>query len=85
MRQNEKRRLRNRAHHSRMKTFVKKVVQAIEAQDVEGARTALQAAVPEIDRAASRGALKKKTASRQISRLSRAIHKLSVSADQHAN
>jgi small subunit ribosomal protein S20 len=80
-RQNAKRNERNRARRSRMKTYVKKVVAAVEAKDAAAAKTALQEATPEIARAASKGALKKKTASRKISRLAKAVHKLAASTN----
>ena len=79
-RQSEKRRERNRARKSRMKTYVKKVQTALEAKDPTQAKTALHEAIPEIARAATKGAIKKKTASRKISRLARALHKLTTGA-----
>jgi small subunit ribosomal protein S20 len=80
-RQNIKRNERNRARRSRMKTYVKKVVSAVEDKDLAAAKAAFQEAAPEIARAASKGALKKKTASRKISRLAKAVHKLTASTN----
>lgn len=80
MRQNEKRRLRNKANRSRMKTFTKRVSGAIEENDLTGAQQALKDAMREIDRAATKGALKRNTASRKIARLSKAVHRMQASA-----
>ncbi len=63
----------NRARTSRMRTFIRKVEEAIASGDQAASRTALQAAQPEIMRAAGRGILHKNTASRKISRLSSRI------------
>jgi small subunit ribosomal protein S20 len=75
-RQNVKRRARNRHHTSTMRTTVKRVVAAIEAKDVNAARTALDAATRSIARTAQRGVIKDETASRKISRLTKAVNRL---------
>lgn len=54
---------------SRMRTFVRKVEEAITGGDQKVAADALQAAQPEVMRAAQKGLMHKKTASRKISRL----------------
>ena len=77
-RQSEKRRLRNKAVRTNVRGKIKRVVQAIEAQDAEAAQAALSEAIPAIDRAASKGVLHKRNASRKISRLSAKIHALSA-------
>ncbi len=77
VRQNEKRRLANKAVKTRVKGSVKSVRQALEAKDAEAAATALAAAVPLIDKAAGKGVLHRKTASRKISRLAKQVHDLS--------
>ena len=77
VRQNEKRRLANKAVKTRVKGTVKAVRLALEANDAEKAAQALAAAVPVIDKAASKGALHRKTASRKISRLAKQVHALS--------
>lgn len=76
IRQTEKRTARNRARTSRIKTFVKKVEQAIAAGDRDAAGAALIAAEPEIRRGVSKGVLKRNTASRRISRLTRQVNRL---------
>ena len=76
-RQNEKRRLRNSAIKSRVKTAIKSVLKAVEGKDGEGSKTALSHVIPLIDKATAKGVLHKKTASRKISRLSRKVNALS--------
>ncbi|MBR5407761.1 MAG: 30S ribosomal protein S20 [Lachnospiraceae bacterium] len=67
---------RNKAAKSRVKTFVKKVYAAIEAGDKAAADTALKDAISEISKAASKGIYHKSTASRKISRLTKAVNKI---------
>lgn len=74
-RQNAVRRARNRAIRSNMKTSIKQIDQAIEAKSVEEAQAALKAAIPVIMKAASKGTLKKTTASRKVSRLAKQVNK----------
>ncbi len=69
----ESRAERNKAIRSRVKTFVKKVNAAIEAGDKAAAEAALKAAVSEIDKASQKGVYHANTASRKISRLSKAV------------
>lgn len=68
--------LRNKMIKSRVKTYVKKVDAAIAANDKEAAQAALNAAIAEISKAASKGIFHKNTASRKISRLTLAVNKL---------
>ena len=63
----------NTARRSRMRSFIRKVEEAIASGDKSAAQTALQAAQPEIMRAAGKGILHKNTSSREISRLSARI------------
>ena len=72
-RQAEKRRRHNASRRSMMRTYIKKVVYAIEAGDQERARAAYEAAVPQIDRAANRGLIHKNKAARHKSRLNARI------------
>ena len=60
---------RNKSIKSRVKTFVKKVLSAVEAKNVDEAKAALQVAYKELDKAVTKGVLKKNTASRKKSRL----------------
>lgn len=67
---------RNKAVKSRVKTAVKRVNAAIEANDKETAKAALHTAIKEIDKAARKGIFHKKTASRKVSRLTIAVNKI---------
>ena len=67
---------RNQAIKSRVKTFVKKVLSAVEAKNVDEAKTALQVAYKELDKAVTKGVLKKNTASRKKSRLALKVSSL---------
>ena len=67
---------RNKAAKSKVKTFVKKVYAAIDAGDKAAADDALKAAISEISKAASKGIYHKSTASRKISRLTKAVNKI---------
>lgn len=60
----------------RVRTYVRKVDEAIAAGDKQAAADALKAAQPELMRAASKGALHKKTASRKVSRLAQRVKSL---------
>ena len=59
----------NTARRSRMRTFVRKVEEAISSGDKSAAQEAFRLAQPEIMRAAGKGVLHKNTSSRKISRL----------------
>ncbi len=66
----------NKARRSRMRSYVRGVEDAIAGGDKQKALSALQAAEPELMRAAQRGVLHKNAASRKVSRLVRQIGKL---------
>ncbi len=76
MRQDRKRRMRNRIRKSRVKTLVKAVESAVAANSPDEARTALVAAQRLIDRTASKGTFHRRTAARKISRLSKKVASL---------
>ena len=67
---------RNKAIRSGVKTSVKKVLAAVEANDKEAAAKALVAATSTIGKAASKGVYHKNTASRKVSRLAKAVNKM---------
>ena len=67
---------RNKSIKSRVKTFVKKVLTAVEAKNVDEAKAALQVAYKELDKAVTKGVLKKNTASRKKSRLTLIVNAL---------
>ncbi len=59
----------NKNRVSRIRTFVRKLEEAIASGDKAGAETAFQVAQPELMRGAQKGVLHKNTASRKVSRL----------------
>jgi len=80
MRQDEKRRLRNRAYRTRYKNVVKAVETAINQGNIEAAKEAFQTAVSTIDRIASKGVIHKNKAARKKSRLAKKVNALSASS-----
>ena len=72
----ETRAARNKAIRSKVKTAVKKVEAAVAANDKAAAQAALLAATSEIAKATSKGVYHKNTASRKVSRLSKAVNTL---------
>ena len=76
---------RNRANRTKVKNTVKKVDAAMEVEgSVEKAQEALLAAVPIIERAATKGAFHKKAASRKVSRLTKRVNKFAGSKESAA-
>jgi len=72
-RQAERHRQRNASYRSMFRTFIKKVIAAIEAGDKEQARQAYQRAVAVIDKTANKGLIHKNKAARHKSRLNARI------------
>jgi len=68
-RQADKRRSRNVAQRSEMRTYIKKVAKLIAAGDKEAAAAAYTAAVPVIDSAVNKGLIHRNKAARHKSRL----------------
>ena len=79
-RQTERRTLVNKARRSRMRTYLRKVEEAISSGNKDAANSALREAQPEIMRSALKGVVHKNTASRKISRLSARIKAMSLAA-----
>ena len=73
IRQNEKRRLHNRAFRNRARTLVKKAREAIASGDVEEAQKATLRATRDLDKLASRGVVHKRNAARRKSRLTKQL------------
>ena len=67
---------RNKAIKSGVKTAVKKVLAAVEANDKEAAQSALLDATSTIDKATKKGVYHKNTAARKVSRLTVAVNKM---------
>ena len=68
----------NKARRSRIRTFLRKVEEAIAKGDAAVAREALQNAQPELMRGVTKGIVHKNTASRKISRLSARVKALAT-------
>jgi small subunit ribosomal protein S20 len=75
-RQRVKRTLRNRSVRAAVRTEVKAVRSALVAKDAKAAQAALLEATVSLDKAASKGAIHPKAASRHVSRLAAQVHKL---------
>ncbi|MCR9146874.1 MAG: 30S ribosomal protein S20 [Rhodobacteraceae bacterium] len=75
-RQNERRLEINKARRSRIRTFIRKVEEAIASGDKTAAQDALRAAQPELMRGVSKGVFHKNTASRKVSRLAARVKAL---------
>ncbi|MBD3764110.1 MAG: 30S ribosomal protein S20 [Rhodobacterales bacterium] len=68
----------NKARRSRMRTFLRKVEEAIASGNAEAAVTALRNAQPELARSVTKGVVHKNTAARKMSRLAARVKALSV-------
>jgi small subunit ribosomal protein S20 len=68
-RQAEKNRIRNAGQRSKLRTFIKKVIAAVETGDKEQAQAAYKTVVSVIDAAVSKGLIHKNKAARNKSRL----------------
>jgi len=68
----------NRSRRSRVRTFLRKLEDALATGDASAATAAFQAAQPEIMRAVTKGVLHKNTASRKVSRLAARVKSLSA-------
>ena len=76
-RQIERRTDVNKARRSRIRTFIRKVEEAIASGNADAAKAALQAAQPELMRGVTKGVVHKNTAARKISRLAARVKALS--------
>ena len=79
-RQSESRFAINKARRSRIRTFVRKVEEAITSGNAEAALAALRAAQPELDRGVTKGILHANTVSRKMSRLAARVKALATPA-----
>lgn len=67
----------NTARRSRMRTYIRRVEEAVQAGDKDAAQKALREAQPEIMRAASKGLIHKNASSRKVSRLAKSVKAIS--------
>ena len=77
-RQNDRRAAVNKSRRSRVRTFIRKVEEAITSGDKGVALEALKAAQPEIMRGANKGILHANTASRKVSRLHNRVNAMTA-------
>lgn len=77
-RQNERRQAVNKARRSRIRTFLRKVEEAIASGSLDAAAAALRAAQPELARGITKGVLHKNTVARKMSRLSARVKALAA-------
>jgi small subunit ribosomal protein S20 len=77
IRQDEKRRVRNQSVKTRVRSLTKQFRTTLDESDSEQTAKALKEAIQALDKAATKGIMHSKTASRKIGRLSKAAHKKS--------
>ncbi len=70
VRRNDRRAEINKSRRSRIRTFLKKIEEAILAKDSKAANEALKQAQPEMQKGVTKGILHKNTMARKLSRLS---------------
>lgn len=75
-RQNLRRLAVNKSRRSRIRTFLRKVEEALASGDKSAAQSALRVAQPELMRGVTRGIVHKNTAARKMSRLSARVKAL---------
>lgn len=68
----------NKSRRSRVRTFLRRVEEAITSGDKSAAEAAFKSAQPELHRAVTKGVYHKKTVSRKLSRLSSRIKSLAA-------
>ena len=76
IKQTAKKTARNRHVSSTLKTYIKRVREAVEAKDKDAAVAALKVAIPVIDTTATKGVIHRATASRSVSRLTKLVNTL---------
>lgn len=76
----EKNNLKNSAQKSALRTSIKSLEVAIENNDVDTAKSALLTATKSLDKAVTKGLIKKNTASRKKSRLTKSVNELAKNA-----
>ena len=78
-RQSERRRLRNRATLSSVRSVIRKVTDAITEKKLDEAKASLREVTAALSKAVTKGVLKRNTASRRISRLAQRVNALAAS------
>jgi len=73
IRQNERRRLRNKSQVTALRTQIKKMRQALEARDVQRAQAEYKLTVSALDKAVTKGVIHRNNANRHKARLARQL------------
>jgi small subunit ribosomal protein S20 len=81
----EERRAHNASLRNRLRTYMKKVILAVESGDVEQAQAAFRAAVPIIDSSVNKGLIHKNKAARSKSRLNARVKALALKSAPQAS
>jgi small subunit ribosomal protein S20 len=79
-RQSQKRNDRNTQVRSALRTSIKNLLGSISEKDLSKSNELLKTAVKSLDKAATKGVVHRKTASRNISKLSKKVHQLSLTS-----
>jgi small subunit ribosomal protein S20 len=84
-RQSKVRRDRNIHVKSTLRSTIKNLLSSIENKDLDKSKELLKVTIKAFDKAASKGVVHKRTASRNISKFSKKVHSLTTSAEQTAS
>ena len=82
LRQNVKHNLRNRSYRSALKTQIKDYLAVVKEGKVQPAEEELRLTAQKLDKAAKKGILHKKTASRRKSRLTKKLNQIKAAAQE---
>lgn len=82
LRQNVKRNSRNKAAKSALKTQIKKFSSSLKEQNPQATEEELRLTIKKLDKGVSQGILKKNTASRKKSRLTKKLNQIKSAAQQ---
>jgi len=78
IKQNDKRRIRNRAFRTKMRNQIKALRGAVDSGDVDDAQAKLRTAVSVIQKLASKGVIHPNQAARRVQRLAKAVKGMSA-------
>ena len=84
-RQSKVRRDRNIHVKSTLRSTIKNLLSSIENKDLDKSKELLKVTVKAFDKAATKGVVHKRTASRNVSKFSKKVHSLTTSAEQPAS
>lgn len=84
-RQSKVRRNRNTHVKSTLRSTIKSLLSSIENKELDKSKELLKVTIKAFDKAATKGVVHKRTASRHISKFSKKVHNLTASAEQPAS